>query len=119
IAIGFSSIEVCCYLMMHFSPLSSHQQILQMLYVRGFAMAFLFVPINSSILSQFSGSDMGQVSGLLNLFRQLGGSVGIAVVATLLETMSRQNYLDLVTKVTLLNPNVQQFYRGTGGAMAS
>lgn len=119
IAIGFLSLEICCYLMTSFSPLSSHQQILNMLYVRGFAMAFLFVPINSAILSQFTGSDMGQVSGLLNLFRQIGGSIGIAVVATLLETMSRQNYLDLVSKVTLLNPNVQQFYRGTSGSLAA
>ncbi len=34
-------------------PLSSEWEILRMLFVRGFGMAFLFVPINSSILSQF------------------------------------------------------------------
>jgi DHA2 family multidrug resistance protein len=117
IAFGFLNIELCSFLMTRFSPLSAREEILHMLYVRGFALAFLFVPINSSILSQFKGSAMGQVSGLLNLFRQIGGSMGIALVATLLNTLSKQNYTDLSSRVSLLNPNVQDFYRSTNGAM--
>jgi DHA2 family multidrug resistance protein len=82
-----------------------------MLYVRGFAMAFLFVPINSSILSQFKGQALGQVSGLMNLCRQIGGSIGIAMVGTLLTTRGKQNYLDLASHVSLLNPATQaSFY---------
>ena len=110
IAVGLISIEVCCYLMTSFSPQSSHGDLLAMLFVRGFALAFLFVPINSSILSQFQGTNLGQVAGLLNLFRQIGGSMGIALVATLLDARSHQNYLNLVSKVTLLNPNTQATY---------
>jgi DHA2 family multidrug resistance protein len=117
IGIGLLSIEATCYLMTLFSPVSGQGQILHMLYMRGFAMAFLFVPINSSILSQFTGSDMGQVSGLLNLFRQLGGSMGIALVATLLNTNSQQNYVDLISKVSELNPNAQAFYMQTAQGM--
>jgi DHA2 family multidrug resistance protein len=75
-----------------------------MLYFRGFAMAFLFVPINSSILSQFTGATVGQVAGLLNLCRQIGGSIGIALIATLLATNSKQAYLDLSSKVSVLSP---------------
>lgn len=116
IAIGFISIEVFLYYMTLLSPLSSRNQLLNMLYVRGFAMAFLFVPINSSILSQFTGVDMGQVSGLLNLFRQIGGSVGIAMTATLLSKNNNQNYLDLTSKMSLLNHNTQvAYYQALGG----
>ena len=89
IIIGFLAIELSLYLMTLFTPLSAKDEVYRMLLVRGFAMAFLFVPINSSILSQYSGMAMGQVAGLLNLFRQLGGSAGIALVATLLNTKSR------------------------------
>lgn len=117
IAIGFISLEVCSLLMTQFSPLSSRDEILRMLYVRGFALAFLFVPINSGILSQFTGSAMGQVSGLLNLFRQIGGSMGIALVATLLNVLSKQNYLDLSSNLSLLNPNVQAFYQQINSGM--
>jgi DHA2 family multidrug resistance protein len=119
ITIGFLTLELCPYLMTRFSPLSSRDEILHMLYVRGFALAFLFVPLNSTILSQFTGAAMGQVSGLLNLARQLGGSMGIALVATLLNSLSRQNYLDLVSRVSLLNPNVQAFYMQSSGALST
>lgn len=116
IFIGLVSIEACIYLCTLFSPMSARGDILQMLFVRGFAMAFLFVPINSSILSQFTGATLGQVSGLLNLSRQIGGSVGIALVATLLSANSHQNYLDLSTKVSQLNPIAQsQFAQNSIG----
>lgn len=107
IFIGFTGLELCCWMMTFFSPLSSKEEILHMLYMRGFALAFLFVPINSSILSQFSGPTLGQVAGLMNLFRQIGGSMGVALVATLLSTRMQQNYLDLTSKVSMLNVNTQ------------
>jgi DHA2 family multidrug resistance protein len=110
IFIGITGLMVCIYLLTTISPLSSREEILMTLYVRGFSLAFLFVPINSSILSQFKGVNMGQVSGLLNLSRQIGGSIGIAVVGTLLSMRAHQNYIDLASKVSLLNPNTQQVY---------
>lgn len=122
IFIGLTGIECCLLSMTSFSPLSNQSQVLSSLYLRGFAMAFLFVPINSSILSQFNGAALGQVSGLLNLFRQLGGSGGVALVATILTKNSQQNYLDLVSKVSLLNPSTQASYyaalNGWGQKMA-
>lgn len=119
IIIGFVSIEFCAYLMTGFSPLSPKSEILQMLYVRGFALAFLFVPINSSILSQYSGINLGQVAGLLNLFRQIGGSAGIALVATLLNTKSHQNYLDLRQHLSALNPQAVNFIKNASQSMKS
>lgn len=119
IAFGFLNIIFCCYLMTDFSPLTSRDQILHMLYVRGFALAWLFVPINSSILSQFTGAQMGQVSGLLNLFRQIGGSMGIALCATMLTKLGRQNYTDLSSGMSWLNPNVQSYYTQTNAALAA
>ena len=110
IFIGLISIEFCLYLMTRFSPQTTYQQLIVMLFVRGFAMAFLFVPINSSILSQFKGIDLGQVAGMLNLFRQIGGSMGIALIASLLAINSHQNYLDLVSRISMLNPTTVQTY---------
>lgn len=110
IFIGITSIIVCQYMLANLSPMSSNWDILMPLFVRGFAMAFLFVPINSGILSQFQGINLGQVSGLLNLFRQIGGSMGIALVATLLASRGHQNYADVSSKVSLLNSSTQSEY---------
>jgi DHA2 family multidrug resistance protein len=111
--IGLVSIELCCLAMTTLSPLSSKVDVLNILFIRGFALAFLFVPINSAILSQFRGYDMGQVSGLLNLFRQIGGSIGIALVSTLLTTHHAQNYLDMAAHVSLLDQNTQHAFFGS------
>jgi DHA2 family multidrug resistance protein len=119
IAIGFLSLEVCLWMMSGMSPMSSKADVLNLLFVRGFGMAFLFVPINSSILSQFKGADLGQVSGLMNLFRQIGGSMGVAMVGTVLAKNSHQNYADMVNKVSLLSPAVQTtYYQSLNGLSA-
>ncbi len=119
IAIGFISLEACLWMMSGLSPLSSRGDIINVLYMRGFGMAFLFVPINSAILGQFKGTDLGQVSGLLNLFRQLGGSIGVAMVGTILAKNSYQNYANLSSKVSLLNPATQSAYYQTLNGMAT
>lgn len=111
IFIGLMSIELCLMTMTQFSPQTSRPDLLMALYIRGIAMAFLFIPINSSILSQFSGSALGQVSGLLNLSRQIGGSIGIALVGTLLSMRSQQNYLDIVSHVSMLEPQTQVAFK--------
>ncbi len=110
IFIGLAGLVICCWALTDLSPLSSRNDILLALYIRGFSLAFLFVPINSGILSQFKGHTMGEVSGLLNLSRQIGGSIGIALVGTLLTMRGHQNYIDMAAKVSLLNTNTQQVY---------
>lgn len=113
IAIGFIGLELCLMVMSTFSPQSSKNDVLMSLYLRGFALSFLFVPINSSILSQFTGRALGQVAGLLNLFRQIGGSMGVAFVATLLNIKSHQNYADLSSKMSAFNTNASNFVNQT------
>jgi MFS transporter, DHA2 family, multidrug resistance protein len=119
IFIGLLSIEICAWMMTGFSPQTNNWEILKMLFVRGFALAFLFVPINSSILSQFTGPPMGQVAGLLNLFRQIGGSIGIALIATLLSSRTQQNYVNIVSRVSAVNQTTQQTYFGSKAGMLS
>jgi DHA2 family multidrug resistance protein len=118
IGIGFFFLECSLFLMTLLAPQSSKGDVLNVLYVRGIAMAFIFVPLNSSILSQFKGVNMSQVSGLLNLFRQLGGSIGIAMTGTMLTTRTMQNYMDLANNVTLLDPATRSSYYQGMGALA-
>jgi DHA2 family multidrug resistance protein len=104
ILVGVFIVESCLLLMTQFSSLSGEREIFWALLVRGLGMAFLFVPINTAVLGQFRGESLGQVAGLLNLFRQLGGSIGIALIGTLLDQRNRQNYIDVVSHVSRLNP---------------
>jgi MFS transporter, DHA2 family, multidrug resistance protein len=56
-------------------------------------LAFLFVPINTSAYAFLPREKNNAASGLMNLARNIGGSVGISVVTTMLDRRS-QYHLD-------------------------
>ena len=68
------------------SFLTEHSYIMLSLYIRGFAMGILFTPLSTISLLQIPREKMAQAAGLANTIRQLGGSLGIAILATLLST---------------------------------
>jgi DHA2 family multidrug resistance protein len=50
----------------------------------------MFVPLTTVTLAELSPKELPQGTGLYNFFRQLGGSFGIAVMATLLTRYAAQ-----------------------------
>ena len=119
IFIGLFMVEVSLFMMSFFSSMTSEGQILNTLYARGIALAFLFIPINSTILSQFSGYELGQVAGLLNLFRQIGGSIGIALIDTLLARNNDINYNEIISHVSSLNQNALSALNSSAAGFSS
>jgi DHA2 family multidrug resistance protein len=104
---GIIAIESMLIMLTQFSSFSTEKELFWSLIVRGIGMAFLFVPINATVLGQFRGPSLGQVAGLMNLIRQLGGSVGIALIGFLLDRNSHRNHLELSSHVSVLNPATQ------------
>ena len=60
------------------------------LIMRGAGLGMMFVPLTTITLAELSPRELGQGSGLYNFFRQLGGSLGIAAIATLLSHYTAQ-----------------------------
>jgi len=52
------------------------------LIMRGFAMGLIFIPLTTISLSNLEGSEIPQGTSLSNMVRQLGGSIGIALITT-------------------------------------
>lgn len=104
---GIISIDVMLMMMTGYSSLTTKDEVFWTLIIRGVGMALLFVPINATVLGQFRGAALGQVAGLMNLLRQIGGSVGIALIDTLLDRNSHQNLVELSSHVSVLNPGTQ------------
>jgi len=104
---GTSMVVLMLYTMTNYSSMTSEKEVFYTLLIRGAGMGFLFVPINAVVLGPFRGADLGQVAGLLNLLRQVGGSVGIALMDTLLLRTSNQNATDIATNVSVFNPGTQ------------
>jgi MFS transporter, DHA2 family, multidrug resistance protein len=69
-------------------------------FIQGMSMGMLFVPMTTITMDRISREEMGNATSIFNLMRNIGGSIGIATAATLLER-HRQMYTNtLGTHVT-------------------
>jgi len=64
-------------------------------FVNGFASGFIFVPLTTMTMSTLKKQQIGNASGIYNLMRNIGGSIGIAGITALLErgAQHHQNFL--------------------------
>ncbi len=76
------------------------------LIIRGFGLGFLFTPINNVIFAALKGPEIAQGSSFINLFRQLGGSFGIAVLNTYVVNQTQFHRTDILTHVTAGAPGL-------------
>jgi MFS transporter, DHA2 family, multidrug resistance protein len=75
--------------------------------LRGVGLGFIFVPLTGAAVADLRPEQMAQGTGLYNLARQLGGSFGIAITATLLTRFTEQGRQALVPHLTLSEPSTR------------
>jgi DHA2 family multidrug resistance protein len=80
-------------------------------------MAFLFVPINTAAYAFLPREKNNAASGLMNLARNIGGSVGISVVTTMLDRRTQMHLTNLASNLSLTNPALLAQIRGATQAM--
>jgi DHA2 family multidrug resistance protein len=71
--------------------------------LQALGMAFLFVPINTTAFSAVKPEKLGYATGLMNLFRNIGGSGGIAMVTTIVARRQQFHQEVLVSHLTPLD----------------
>jgi DHA2 family multidrug resistance protein len=74
------------YLNSNLSWLTELKFIMLSLYLRGFAMGLMFTALTTVSLLEIPREKMAQASAITNSIRQLGGSLGVALLATLLSS---------------------------------
>jgi DHA2 family multidrug resistance protein len=75
-------------------------------------LGFLFIPINVVAFSFVPKERMNSATGLINLARNIGGSVGISLVTTLQARLAQKHQSDLVGNISPLNPRYLQALHG-------
>jgi MFS transporter, DHA2 family, multidrug resistance protein len=88
----------------------------------GFGTAFIFVPLTTLTMGTLSNEQMGNATGIFNLMRNLGGSVGIAMVTTFLARGAQAHQAALVGHLTPYDVPYQQWMSalaGLGGERAA
>ncbi len=74
------------------------------LILRGLGLGFMFVPLTTVTLAELDRAELPQGTALYNFFRQLGGSLGIAGVATIVSHDTIQAHAVLTEHVTTTDP---------------
>jgi DHA2 family multidrug resistance protein len=72
--------------------------------LQGLGLGFFFVPVSSLAYSYLPLNKNNKASSITNLFRNLGGSFGVAFVTTLLERRAQFHHSVLVQHLTPENP---------------
>jgi DHA2 family multidrug resistance protein len=80
-------------------------------------LGFLFVPINVVAFSYVSKQRMNSATGLINLARNIGGSVGISMVTTMQARLAQMHQNNLAGNMTPLNPKYMAAIHGLCGAL--
>jgi len=71
---------------------------------RGVGLGMIFIPLNNLALGNLRPEQIANGSGLYNLTRQLGGSIGIAATATTLLTLQNINRGTLIEHTSVNSP---------------
>jgi DHA2 family multidrug resistance protein len=76
-------------------------------FIQGFAVGFIFVPLSTLTLATIRHDKLVNATAAYGMLRNVGGSVGIAVVTTLLAQRSQFHQATLVSHVTAWDPATQ------------
>ncbi len=106
ILFGFLVSAAALFHLSYFMPDMSFNKIVLARMFQGVGFAFLFVPIQTLAYSNLPPNKSSKASALINMMRNLGGSVGISVGQTLI-TRHAQIHQDML--VTHLTPTAMPF----------
>ena len=119
VAIGILLFAVGSLEFSHMTLDTSTVELLAPMAVTGIGFAFLFVSLTTAALADVPRPLLADAAGLNSFVRQVGGSVGLAVFATLLERYYVQARAGLLPFVTETRTPVLQFLHSAGAGLAA
>ena len=87
--------------------------------ITGFGLSFIFVPISTAAYGTLDNKQIGNASGLFNLFRNVGGSIGISIASTLLTRRSAVHQNEIINSVPITGQQFQNNMNITRQALFS
>lgn len=107
-AVGFSLFALSCFMNSHMTHDTGIDQLRWSQLVRAIGQPIMIVPLTSIATGGIEPEQAGSASGLFNMIRNLGGSIGIAILSTLLGWREQFHSNRIGESVSLFNPATQQ-----------
>lgn len=103
IVLGALTTSGLMFALSHINPGTGARELFWPLVFRGFGSSMMFLPLSIATLGSLPKRDVPAAAGLYNLTRQLGGSLGIAILTTLLARREAVHRAALVEYISPLN----------------
>jgi len=106
IAVGVVFFSIGAYLMSHFNLDTGSSTVIASIAVQGIGFSCLFVPLTTTALASIPRHLVADATGLNSLLRQIGGSIGLAIFATLLGRYATQARWSIASHLVETRPEV-------------
>jgi len=103
-AFGFIVFSLGAFLFSQLSLQMARINLLTPNLISGFGAGFIFVPLTTVGMATLRNDQIGNAAGIQNLVRNLGGSVGISFVSTMLERFAQAHQAFMTGRISALNP---------------
>jgi MFS transporter, DHA2 family, multidrug resistance protein len=103
-AFGFALFALGAWIFSRLSLDMSRGSIIIPNLISGFGTGFIFVPLTTVGLGTLRNDQIGNAAGIQNLLRNIGGSVGISFVSTMLDRFAQAHQAFMTGRVSALNP---------------
>ena len=118
VAVGFAVLGISALLLGRITLDMSMATVVWPNILNGFASGFIFVPLITMSMSRLPKEEIGNAAGIYNLMRNLGGSIGIASIMTLLVRGTQAHRSVLVGHLVPGNPIMAQWLGGVEAKLA-
>ncbi len=106
VAFGVVLFSISAYMMSHYTLDTTQRDIILVLILQGIAFACLFIPLTTVALAAIPRHKLPDATGLNSLLRQIGGSLGLAVFASLIPRYTESAIASMSAHVSLDRPEV-------------
>ncbi|HEY3762109.1 MAG TPA: DHA2 family efflux MFS transporter permease subunit [Verrucomicrobiae bacterium] len=119
VAFGFLSFGLGSYVLSEISLDINPWVLFWPLFFSGVSIAFMFVPLNTLAMGSLKPEQIGNASGIFNLMRNVGGSVGISLVTTLTARRAQFHQNILVADLTPYDTTYQSSVQSMSATFAA
>src|ERR1700710_2683998 len=108
VAVGFGLFATSCFLNLEITPDYAGDQLFIPNLVRALGQALVLTPLSSLATGGIERENAGSASAMFNMMRNLGGSIGIAILETFVAKREQFHSSIITSHVSLLDPATHQ-----------
>jgi MFS transporter, DHA2 family, multidrug resistance protein len=119
LAFGFGMFALSSLLLSRLTLDVSMREIVTPNVLNGFGSGFIFVPLGTVTLGVLRNDQIGNAAGIQNLVRNVGGSIGISFISTMLVRYAQAHQVFLAGRISPLSPAYHAHVTALQGVFAA